>query len=66
MRIGRRIAVCGPTGSGKTTVARQLGHRLGLPVIELDALFHQPNWEPTPEEEFRQKVLDALGKCPKG
>ncbi len=64
--IGRRIAVRGPTGSGKTTVARQLGHRLGLPVIELDALFHQPNWEPTPEEEFRQKVLDALGKCPDG
>ena len=35
-------------------------------MIELDALFHQPNWKPTPAGEFRQKVLDALGKCPDG
>src|SRR5215471_17029117 len=32
----RRIAVIGPVASGKSTLARQLGHRLGLPVIELD------------------------------
>lgn len=37
--------------------------RLGVPAIELDSLFHRPNWQPTPDEEFRAIVrarLDAL------
>ncbi len=56
----RRIAVHGPSGSGKSTVARQTGAALGLPVVELDALYHQPNWVPTPEDEFRAKVANVL------
>jgi len=56
----RRIAVYGPAGSGKTTLARQLSERLGVPHIELDALFHQPGWQPTPRDEFRAKVAAAL------
>lgn len=58
--LGRRIAVLGPSGSGKSTFARQLGGLLNLPVIELDALFHRPNWEETPRNEFREIVEDRL------
>lgn len=58
--LGPRIAVYGPTGSGKTTVSRRLGDLLGLPVIELDALFHRPNWEPTPEDEYVANVSGIL------
>ncbi|MBT8194426.1 MAG: AAA family ATPase [Acidimicrobiia bacterium] len=36
-----RIAVVGPPGSGKTTVARELADRLHLPHIELDSIFHR-------------------------
>jgi hypothetical protein len=56
----RRIAVYGPSGSGKSTLARQIGAALGLHAVELDALFHQPNWTPTPEDEFRAKVAGVL------
>ncbi len=52
--------VYGPTGSGKTTVARHIGELLGLPVVELDAIFWRPNWEPTPADEFRANALDTL------
>ena len=60
--IGRRIAVYGPSGSGKSSFARTLGELLDLPVIELDALFHRPNWQPTPDDEFEATVLDLLGR----
>lgn len=64
--IGRRIAVYGQTGSGKSTLARELADRLGLPVIELDAIFHRPNWEATPEDEFCAKVLAELDRSADG
>lgn len=35
----RRIAVIGCAGSGKTTLARALGMRLGLPVIHVDSVY---------------------------
>ncbi len=57
----RRIAVVGTTGSGKTTLARELSRRLALPYAELDALNWEPNWTPAPREVFRQRVSEALG-----
>ena len=46
----RRILVAGTSASGKTTLARAIGHRLDLPHIEIDALFHGPDW--TPRDTF--------------
>ena len=62
----RRIIILGPTGSGKTTLSRQIGECLKLPVIQLDALFHRPNWTPTPRDEFREKVRNALAAATDG
>ena len=59
--IGRRIAVYGPSGSGKTTLGRQLGELLELPVVELDAIHHLPNWQERPIDEFRSIVTSTLG-----
>ncbi|MBX3460623.1 MAG: hypothetical protein KF696_11780 [Planctomycetes bacterium] len=39
-----RICIVGCSGTGKSTLARQLGARLGLPVIHLDQLFWLPGW----------------------
>lgn len=40
----QRVLVIGSSGSGKSTVARTIAHRLAVPHIELDALFHGPGW----------------------
>jgi adenylate kinase family enzyme len=58
--IGKRISVVGTTGSGKTTFARELAQRLGVPHVELDALHWEPNWTEAPLEVFRARVDLAL------
>ncbi|HEY2597275.1 MAG TPA: AAA family ATPase [Candidatus Dormibacteraeota bacterium] len=58
----RRISVVGVSGSGKTTLARVLADRLGAPLVELDALMHQPGWVPKPDEEFKREVLQATAQ----
>ncbi len=57
---GRRISVVGCSGAGKSTLSRRLAQRLGYRHVELDALFHQPNWQPLPTEQFQQATRDAL------
>jgi adenylate kinase family enzyme len=52
----RRISVVGNSGSGKSTLARELAASLGVPHLELDSVYHQPGWEPLPEDEFRRLV----------
>jgi adenylate kinase family enzyme len=49
----------GNSGSGKSTLARALAGRLGVPCLELDSVYHQPNWQPLPADEFRSRVDDA-------
>ncbi|WXL25548.1 AAA family ATPase [Ectopseudomonas mendocina] len=58
--LGRRISVVGCSGSGKTTLARHLARELGCPHIELDALYHQANWQPLQEDEFLKQVSKML------
>ncbi|GAA4566434.1 AAA family ATPase [Planotetraspora kaengkrachanensis] len=54
----RRVSVVGNSGSGKTTFARLLAGRLGAPHVELDSWYHQPGWEPLPDDEFRRRVAE--------
>lgn len=55
-----RVAVIGNSGAGKTTFARELAARLAVPYVELDAIFHGPNWTELPPEEFRARVAAVV------
>ena len=54
----QRISVVGNAGSGKTTLAARVAAALGVPHLELDSVFHQPNWQPLDSEEFRAVVSE--------
>lgn len=56
----QRIAIVGTTGSGKTTLAKQVAQRKQIPHIELDALFWEPNWTVAAPQVFRNRVSEAL------
>ncbi len=56
----RRVVVVGSSGSGKTTVARELASALGVKYVELDALHHGPNWTEASAEELREAVTREI------
>jgi adenylate kinase family enzyme len=53
--IGRRVLVDGMMGSGKSTFARALAARTGLPVIHLDLHYWKPGWVPPTDDEWRER-----------
>ncbi len=56
----RRVSVVGVSGSGKSSLGRRLAAAIGVEYIELDAIFHQPDWAELPRDEFRQRVERAI------
>ena len=58
----QRILIIGCGGAGKSTLARQLGEKLGLPVVHLDKLFWHPGWVESTKEEIDAKIFAELQK----
>jgi adenylate kinase family enzyme len=55
----RRVVVAGITGAGKTTFARALSRRTGLPFVELDGLVEGPGWSVLPDFRRNTELLVA-------
>jgi adenylate kinase family enzyme len=57
----RRVAIVkSASGSGATTVGREIAARLGIPFHELDALFWQPDWTEPDRDDFQERVAEVV------
>ncbi|RME95172.1 MAG: adenylate kinase [Bacteroidetes bacterium] len=56
----QRILILGNSGAGKTTLARRLATRTGLPLIHLDQHYWQPGWRQLSEPKWREKVTQLI------
>lgn len=57
-----RVLIIGCGGAGKSTLARQLGEKLNLPVVHLDKLYWRPGWVHVSREEFDVLLDEVLEK----
>ena len=58
--IGHRILILGCPGSGKSTFARRLGARTGLPVVYLDNIWWRADGTHVSREEFDRALGELL------
>ena len=56
----KRILVIGCGGAGKSTLAKQLGETLSLPVHHLDKLWWKPGWVEESVERFDAELAKIL------
>ena len=58
----KRVAVIGCPGSGKSTFARKLHEKTGLPLIHLDNIWWKPDRTHITREEFDAALAEILAK----
>ena len=60
---GKRILVIGCPGAGKSTFARKLRDRTGLPLYYLDMLFHKPDRTTVSRETFDAGLREIIERA---
>ena len=57
-----KVLIIGSCGAGKTTFAKALAKKTGLPLVHLDKLHWYGNWQALSREEFDAALSEALEK----
>ncbi|WP_227978605.1 AAA family ATPase [Deinococcus terrestris] len=55
-----RVLIVGSPGAGKSTFAKRLAERTGLPLVHLDDLYWERGWKPVERERWLSRLSDAL------
>ena len=58
-KLGKKIVVVGVSASGKSTFARAIQKRTGLPLTHMDTIWWKPGWIEVGEEDA-SKQLEAI------
>jgi adenylate kinase family enzyme len=58
--IGQRVLVVGDSNTGKSTLAERLAGALGVPFVELDALYWLPDWQERGDDDFQHVLREHL------
>lgn len=58
-----RVMIIGCGGAGKSTLARKLGEKTGIPVVHLDQIWWGPgNWQHMEREAFDAVLMEEMEK----
>ena len=58
----KKVIVVGCPGSGKSTFARKLQEKAGLPLYYLDMIWHKPDKTTLTKEEFDEKLHELIAR----
>ncbi len=53
----KKVLILGCPGAGKSTFARKLRDKTGLPLYYLDMIWHKPDRTTITKQEFRCKII---------
>ena len=56
----KKISIIGGPGTGKSTLANNIGQELNLPVYHLDAIHHLENWQVRDKDERDRIILEKI------
>lgn len=62
IRKSNKIAIIGGSGTGKTTLANNLGKELNLPVYHIDGIHHLENWKIRDKKERDKIILEKVSQ----
>lgn len=62
IRTKKKISIIGGPGTGKSTLARNLGKELNLQTYHIDAIHHTENWGIRDKEERDKIILEKVSE----
>ena len=60
LKNAKKISIVGGSGTGKTTLANNLGKELKIPVYHIDGINYYANWEQRDKSERDEIILRKM------